>query len=208
MKVNMFKQSRLWALYLCGSTVALFSPLGCKHAPIATTLSHVEKNSTRAVLGEGDVIEVRVFGEGELSGKHQVSSDGTIRLPLVGSISVRGLTPEETAGYISEEYRKAYVRQPEVSVFVEEFNSRKVFVLGEVKNPGPYTFEENMTVIAAVAKAGGTSALAAPNRTVVSHEHEGKQVRVIARVADIGRGEAPDMVLQPGDIVFVPESIF
>lgn len=186
----------------------LMASTGCRHALTSATLPLIPKSDTRAVLGEGDVIEVRVFDEEELSGKHQVSSDGTIRLPLVGSVKVRGLTPEETAGRISEEYQKSYVKQPEVSVFVEEFNSRKVFVLGEVKNPGPYTFEENMTVIAAVAKAGGTSALAAPNKTVVSREHEGKQIRVIAKVADIGRGEASDMVLQPGDIVFVPESLF
>ena len=182
--------------------------LGCRHVSRLDDEWTGAKNNAQAVLGEGDVVEVHVFDELELSGTHQISSNGTVRLPLVGSLKISGLTPEAAAGCISEALQKGYLREPHVSVFVKEFNSRKVFVLGQVKTPGPYAFEENMTVIGAVAKAGGTSATAAANRTVVTRTKNGQQVRYISKVADIGRGEAKDIELQPGDIVFVPESLF
>ena len=65
-----------------------------------------------------------------------------------------------------------------------------------------------MTIIAAIAKAGGTTRMADPNRTVVTRDQEGNQLRLNALVGDIGKGEAPDLSLKPGDIVFVPESLF
>ncbi len=180
---------------------------GCTHVPV-NSAAVVPPKESAAVLGEGDVIEVRVFDELELSGTHQINSGGTIRLPLAGTFKIGGLTPEEAASKIGAEYEKKYLKHAQVTVFVQEFNSRKVIVLGEVKNPGPYPFEENMTVIGAIARAGGTNTTGAPNRTMVTREIGGKPVRMTAKVADIGRGEAPDISLQPGDIVFVPESFF
>jgi len=163
----------------------------------------------RAILGEGDVIEVRVFDEPDLSGKHKIGSMGEIRLPLIGTIKVSGATPEEAASRISIAYRESYLKLAEVSIFVESFNSRKVFVLGQVGTPGPYLFEENMTVIGAVARAGGTKPEAAPNSTVITRDiGDGEQTRIKAKVADIGRGEEKDIHLLPGDIIFVPESMF
>lgn len=193
----------LWLTLISGVSL-----LGCSHVSKLDDEWTGAKNNVQAILGEGDVVEVHVFDESELSGTHQISSNGTVRLPLVGSLKISGLTPEAAAGCISEVLQKGYLREPHVSVFVKEFNSRKVFVLGQVRTPGPYAFEENMTVIGAVAKAGGTMPTAAANRTVVTRSKNGEQVRYISKVADIGRGEAKDIELQPGDIVFVPESLF
>lgn len=161
-----------------------------------------------AILGEGDVIEVRIFDEKELSGDYQVGSGGEIRLPLVGNLRVSNLTPEEVASKIAKSYERNYLKSAQVSVFVKEFNSRKIFVLGHVKKPGPYAYEENMTIIGAIARAAGTSQYASPNRTVITRDYAGGQKKMTARVADIGRGEAADIQLFPGDIIFVPESIF
>lgn len=184
----------------------LFASFGCIHH----TQGEFEKSPTmeKAVLGAGDVIEVRVFDEPDLSGKHQVSTEGTVGLPLVGNVPVAGLSPEDAADKIAKTYNQRHLRKAEVSVFVEEFNSRKVYVLGEVKTPGPFKYEENMTIIGAIARAGGTTPMAASNRTVVTREISGKQERMVVPVNSIGRGEEKDVLLKPGDIIFVPESLF
>lgn len=162
----------------------------------------------RAVLGPGDVIEVRVFNEPDLSGLHQVSAEGSIRLPLVGNLEVAGLSPEQLTERVAAAYNASFLKNAQINVYVKEFNSRKVYVLGQVQKPGPFRYEERMTVIAAIAQAGGTTRLADANRTIITREREGTQVRISAEVADIGRGQAADVELLPGDIVFVPETLF
>ena len=184
---------------------------GCAHSepvePIVTVqIANAEAPVT--MLGAGDVLEVRIYNEPELSGVHQIGSDGSVRLPLLGPVVLQGLSPEDATEKITAGYNSEFLQNAQVSVFVKEFNSRKVYVLGQVKNPGPYPFDEKMTIIAAIAKAGGTTRMADPNRTVVTRDKEGGQTRMNAMVGDIGKGEAPDLSLMPGDIVFVPESLF
>ena len=176
--------------------------------PIVAVQISPSSDSSLTILGAGDVIEIRVYNEPELSGVHQVGSDGSVRLPLVGPVVIQGLSPEEATEKITAGYNSEFLQDAQVSVFIKEFNSRKVYVLGQVKNPGPYPFDDKMTIIAAIAKAGGTTRMADPNRTVVTRDQEGNQLRLNALVGDIGKGEAPDLSLKPGDIVFVPESLF
>lgn len=161
------------------------------------------------VLGIGDVVEVRVFGEAELTGTHQISELGTIRLPLVGAIAAAGLSPDELSAAIAAAYNGRFLRSAEVSLFVKERNSQKVFVLGQVGKPGAVPIAgRRITVIEAIAQAGGTSKLADASRVVLTRDNAGTQVRVAVDVAAIGRGQAPDIEMQPGDILFVPETLF
>ena len=161
-----------------------------------------------AVLGPSDVVEVRVFGEPELSGAHQVTADGALRLPLVGSVEVDGLEPEQAQARIEEAYNARYLKNAQVSLIVKKYNSRRIYVLGQVKKPGNYEYAPRMTVIGAIAQAGGTSRLAAPNRTVITRGKGDAQKRMQIPVSDIQRGQAADVELAPGDTVFVPESMF
>ncbi|HEY1099976.1 MAG TPA: polysaccharide biosynthesis/export family protein [Myxococcota bacterium] len=161
------------------------------------------------VLGVGDVVEVRVFNEPELSGTHQISESGFIRLPLVGTVVAAGLSPDELSASIASSYNANYLRHAEVSLFVKERNSQKVFVLGQVGKPGAVPIAgRRITVIEAIAQAGGTSKLADASRVVLTRDKNGEQVRVAVDVAAIGRGQAPDVEMQPGDILFVPETLF
>ncbi len=162
------------------------------------------------VLGIGDVIEVRVFGEEELTGTHQISEQGTIRIPLVGAVIAAGLSPDELSASITSAYNDRYLKRAEVSLFIKERNSQKVFVLGQVSKPGPVPIAgRRITVIEAIAQAGGTTKLADAGRVVLTRERANKQqVRVAVDVAAIGRGQAPDVEMQPGDILFVPETLF
>lgn len=160
------------------------------------------------MLGAGDVVEIRIYNEPELSGTHQISDNGTIRLPLVGAILAGGMTPDQLTVRITQAYNDRYLKDADVSLFVKEHTSRKVYVLGQVAKPGPYPFGGKMTIIDAVALAGGTTKLADANSTLITRDREGKQLRVVVKVGSIGEGKEPDVELEPGDIIFVPESPF
>ncbi len=160
-----------------------------------------------ASLGPGDSFEIRVYGEPDLSGDFRVASDGTIDFPLVGKVTVEGQNASQLSATLSQQLSR-YIKQPDVSVFVKEFNSKKVFVFGEVKNPGTFPYEQGMNIIQAITLAGGFERLADQNGTFVTRVIDGKEERLQVPVKSIGKGDAANFALQPGDIVFVPETLF
>ena len=91
-------------------------------------------------------------------------------------------------------------------MFVKEFNSKKIFVLGEVARPGTFTYEDQMTIVQAVTLAGGLKTLAAGNRLRLTRVVGGQEQQYEVPFEDISSGRAPNVSLQPCDIVFVPES--
>lgn len=184
-------------------------PLGCSHAtseprPVSAAQPVA---SVAAALGPGDVFEVRVFGEDELSGIYRVSAAGDIVFPLVGKVQAGGLTAGELSDAIGKGLAR-YVKNPYVSVFVKEYTSKKVFVFGKVKQPGTFPFEDGMNIIQAITLAGGFDALADEDYTYVTRIVDGQETRLKVSVKEIGAGESPNFILKPGDIVYVPETIF
>ncbi len=159
-------------------------------------------------LGPGDVVEIRVYQEVELSGIYQVGPQGDVTFPLCQRVPMTGLTANEAADRIRECLTKGFIRDPQVSVLVREWNSKKVFVFGEVQKPGTFPFEDGMSVVQAVTLAGGFTRTAAQNSTSVTRRVNGQEVKVKVNVQDIALGRAPNFRLQPGDIVYVPESLF
>lgn len=159
-----------------------------------------------AALGSGDVIEVRVYQEKELTGLYRIGAEGSFDFPLVGKVEATGLTPGDLADRLTIRLKDGYLRDPQVSVFVKEFNSKKVFVLGEVSKPGTFKYEDQMTIVQALTLAGGLKALAARNRVVLTRVVEGEERKYVVPFEEISVGKAPNVVLQPGDIIFVPES--
>lgn len=161
-----------------------------------------------AALGPGDIFEVRVHGHTDLTGTHRVSTTGDINFPLVGRIQVRGLTSNQIADRVRSRLLDGFLRQPHVTVYVKQFNSKKVFVLGQVKKPGMFAYQESMNVVQAIALAGGFTGLAEENYVTVTREEGDKQrhIRIPVRkiVADKG---SQNFLLRPGDIVFVPEAV-
>ncbi len=158
-------------------------------------------------LGGGDVIDVKIFGEPELSGAHKVRSDGTVVLPLVGRVKVKGLNPEEAAEAIRGAYRNGYLNDPEVLVTVTAFNSKRFYVLGSVGRPGVFTYEDDMDMLRAIIMAGGLSGAAAGNRVVVTRTVNGREIRFEVPADDISQGRAKNIPVMPGDIIYVPTSV-
>ena len=166
-----------------------------------------EGAETRRTLGPGDLVDVRVFQEPDHSGIWAVSPEGTIDYPLCGKVHLAGRT-SGTAADALRDCLTRYLRHPEVSVSIREYNSKKVFVFGEVQKPGTFSYEEGMTIIEAVTMAGGFTKLASPNGTQVARQDEGQQLKIRVPVKDIRDGAEKNFSLRPGDIVYVPESFF
>jgi polysaccharide export outer membrane protein len=161
-----------------------------------------------ATLGPGDVFEARVYGEPELSGAYRVGPHGDIVFPLCRRVTVGGLTANATAEKLRACLSDGYIRNPYVSVIIKEYNSKKVFVFGEVQKPGTFVYEDGMTIIQAVTLAGGFTKGASQNGTSVTRLVDGQEVKMKVPVQDIALGKVPNVPLLPGDIVFVPESMF
>ena len=159
-------------------------------------------------LGIDDVFEVRVLGEKDLSDLYRVAADGTIDYPFVGRVSVAGMRSGEVQELIASKLADGYLKKPQVSVMVKEWNSRKVSVIGQVQKPGSVPYFTNMTIVDAIAAAGGFTGIASKNSVTLRREAKGSVQSKNYPVADISEGRAPNVVLQPGDILVVEERLF
>ncbi|MEZ4468544.1 MAG: polysaccharide biosynthesis/export family protein [bacterium] len=193
-----------WLVVLVVALLAGCGPrVGPGSLPPVPDLAKVQAG---AALGPGDVVEIRVYQEKELSGLYRLSSDGTFRFPLVGEVNAEGMSPGQLSEVLVGKLRDGFLRDPQVSVLVKEFNSKKIFVLGMVAKPGTFPFEDEMTIVQAVTLAGGLTPLAEKNGIVLTRTVEGQERKFVVPFEQIGLGRAPNVVLEPGDIVFVPES--
>jgi protein involved in polysaccharide export with SLBB domain len=148
-------------------------------------------------LGTGDRLRITVFNEPTLSGEVDVNDQGVISLGLIGPVAVGGKTIPEVEALVTQRYGKDYLVNPRVNV--EVLNYRPFFILGEVTKPGSYPFQNGMTVVNAVALAGGYTPRANKDRVYVkraSNPKAGEQ-----RVEE-------DAVILPGDVVRVAERFF
>ena len=137
-----------------------------------------------------------------------MSPAGTIDFPLIGRVAVAGKRPSAITDIIAEKLRDGYLRHPSVTIYVKEFNSKKVFVLGQVKKPGAFNFEDRMSIVQAIAVAGGFTPVAQKNYAIVKRVTDGAEKRIPVPVEKIITDEkSRNFVLQPGDIVFVPEAV-
>ncbi|HEY3445515.1 MAG TPA: polysaccharide biosynthesis/export family protein [Myxococcales bacterium] len=163
-------------------------------------------------LGVGDVLEVRVYQEPDLSGAFRVATEGSIDYPFCGRIKVAGLSSSALVDLLTACLKNGFLKRPQVTVFLKEYNSQKVFVFGEVQKPGTFAFEPSMTIIQAITLANGFTKLAAKDSVIVTRvvvdektlQSDERKVKV--PVESIGEGREKNFFVQPGDIVYVPES--
>lgn len=198
--------------HLHPSSTALIALLavGCASTPEAPPPSptHSTAPVDALALGVGDVVEVRVFREPDLTGVYVVDQDGGIDFPLIGRVTLLGRKAKGVEDEVRARLADGFLVEPQVSILVKERNSHKVHVLGQVNKPGSLPLEPGMTVIQAVAQAGGFTKLAATNRVTLTRVQEGREKSFRLRVGDIRSGDASNVELLPGDIVFVPEALF
>lgn len=154
-------------------------------------------------LGPEDLIDVFVWKEPDLSTTVVVRPDGKISLPLANELEASGKTAAELQQEIVDRLRK-YVTQPVVSVMVKQINSMKISVLGEVRKPDVYRIKNRVTVLDAIAMAGGFTDLARPTRVIVLRNTAAgpQKIRINVKEVVTGNDRAP-IYLQPMDTVYV-----
>jgi polysaccharide export outer membrane protein len=177
------------------------------------------KNPTY-VVGPTDVLSIRVFDEPSLTCDCTVDADGSITFPLVGRVAVGGKTIRETETILTTLLRQDYVRRAQVSVEVKNYRSRSIYVLGEVRTPGKYSIDAEVTLLEVIANAGSLTS-GAGNTIIVQRQKDptapvtgpaipGQNTGVeIMRISydDLKEGRlGQNITLQDGDTLFIPEA--
>jgi polysaccharide export outer membrane protein len=171
--------------------------------------ANVNVDPSDYLLGAGDLIQVTVFESEELNTKVRVSSRGYITLPLLGQVEVKGLSARETEVLIENLYREKYIKNPHISVFVEEHFSQRVTLMGQFKTPGTYDYLSKMRLLDVMALAGGLSDSAgrtAQIRRIGTGEEDSGTILVdLDKLIREGHSDL-NVQINGGDVVFVPEA--
>jgi len=175
-------------------------------AKAAVSKITVKSNSTTAYkVGPQDVLDITVFKVSELSKTVQVSDAGTINYPLLGEITVAENSAREIEQTLTKMLAAKYLQNPQVTVFIKEYNSQKVTVEGAVKKPGVFPIRGGMTLLQSIATAEGLTELS--DEVVVVFRHvNGERKAAKYDVAAIRTGSKADIPLQAGDVVVVGTS--
>ena len=159
------------------------------------------------VVGERDVLRVTVYDHPDLTTVGRVSGDGTFFFPFLGDVKVKGLTIPQIASKISAQLADGYIVNPQVSVFIEEYRSRKVLLIGEVSRPGSYELTGPTTLLELLSRAGLLSSNAGDEAIVKRKLPEGERAIKIDLLRLIEKGDTNvDLVLQDGDSIYIPKA--
>lgn len=169
-------------------------------------------------VGSQDVLKITVFDEPTLSGSYRVDADGSVQYPMLGRIQAGGRMLRDIEADISKKLEDGFVRRAQVTIDVEQFRSRSIFIVGEVRSPGKYPMTGQTTVIEALASAGSTTANASseililrsrsadPSKPITLDAANQANVTRIS-LADLQLGRLSENVtLQEGDTIFVPKA--
>lgn len=168
--------------------------------------AQVDSNSGEIPLGPHDLLTVKVFGVESLDRRTRIGSDGTLSLPLVGEIPAAGMTRRELEAEISRRLADGFIRDPQVSVLVEEYLSRQISISGAVRSPGAVELLRPTTLLEVLALAGGIlDDRASEDILIVRKQPNGppRSIRVQRGPLEAGWLEA-NLRLQPGDLIHVP----
>jgi polysaccharide export outer membrane protein len=166
--------------------------------------------SLSTTVGPGDVFEVSVLGEKEIPKEFRVQPDGSIDFPYLDRVSVAGLEPQQIEDLLKKQLaeRKILV-DPQVTLIVKQYNSKKVSVVGAVQKPGSLVWSEGMKLVDAISLAGGLTSLADGDHVRITRNvGESRTVTATVSVDDITDGKSPDVPLQPGDTIKVDQRVF
>ncbi len=191
--------------------VMRYSPVAPQPANPSTGSTGAQPSTPASLGGLGvdyrispnDLFDVEVFGVPDLKRTVRVNASGLVSLPMLGAISVVGLTAEEAEVRIAKAYSEKLLQDPQVSVFIREFSAQQVTLEGAVRSPGIYTYTGTLTLLQAIARAGGRGELADFSNIMVFRRTEGS-VATVGRKYDgneIQSGVIDDPILQANDVI-------
>lgn len=184
--------AELWRAGLRAPVVLVMAALAC-----LTSAANAQDTATTYRLSPGDRIKVTVYGHEDLSGEFELDAEGKVSLPLIRDVRAAGLTVDELEHSITGQLQPDYLRNPSVSV--EVLSYRPFYIMGEVNTPGAYPYASGMTVLNAVALAGGYTYRARKKAMFITRQDGETQSKIPAN---------PNMLVLPGDIIVVPERYF
>ena len=167
-------------------------------------------------IGAQDELKITVFDADGLTGVYRVGDDGFISFPLLGRISVGSLTLAQTQEKVRDMLKNGYIRDPQVRVDIQEYKSQSIFVSGEVRAPAEIRMTGGMTLLKALAQAGSPLSSASSELSIARQKKpapggsaapggDGSDV-IKVNWRDLQTGRANDVVLQDGDVIFVPKA--
>jgi polysaccharide export outer membrane protein len=169
-------------------------------------------------IGPDDVLSIVVWNERDLSGKFNVEADGSLTFPLIGRVEAAGLTVRALESELRKRLAAGYITNPQISVTVDTYSSQRIFLVGEVKQPGMYPLRGKMSLMEALARAGSTTQMAGGEAFVVRRSDRGVSGAVLPDQAgdasevirvdlkELHRGGIKNVALTDGDTVFVPRA--
>jgi polysaccharide export outer membrane protein len=169
------------------------------------------------IIGPQDVLTIQVFDQPDLGGKYTVEADGTFTFPLIGRVRAGGMSLRDFENELKKKLAAGYFRNPQVTVAVEQYRSQRVFVMGEVRAPGPVALTGGMTLIEALSRAGSTLPSASGEVAIVrapqgAQAGAGEPAEILrASIRDLEAGSLKQNIeLRDGDQIFVPraESVY
>lgn len=177
---------------------------------VLNNISDVQKSSNY-VLQSGDLVEIKVFMEQDMDRELRVSSNGTVTFPLIGNVKIGGYSVCEAEEQLVEKL-KFYIKNPQVSMLIKEYANKMVYVLGQVKKPSEISIppEKSITVLEAITSVGGFTDIANTSKVKILRMENGKQKSIEVDINAITKQgkKSLDVKLLPGDVVFVPQSMF
>lgn len=156
-------------------------------------------------IGPLDVLDISVFNVPELSKTVQVAGTGTVNLPLVGEIPAAGRTAQDIERDLAERLGAKYLQNPQVTVFIKEYNSQRVTVEGAIKKPGVYPLQGKTTLLQFIATAEGMTDTA-DSDVVIFRNINGKRSGARFDTDDVRAGKLEDPTIQAGDVIVVSNS--
>lgn len=169
------------------------------------------RSSQSYVLQPGDLVDIRVYMEDDMNRVLRISGSGTVTFPLVGNVKIAGFSLEQAEQKLATQLM-SYIKHPQVSMLVKEYGNKTVYVLGQVSKPASIQIppEKPLTVLEAITSVGGFTDIANTSKVRVLRVEDGKQKSIDVDVSQITKmgNKSLDIALQPGDVVFVPQSLF
>jgi polysaccharide biosynthesis/export protein len=209
------------ALHGFPATAARWTILPCAALIVFSAAVLSAQSAADYMIGAQDVLTIQVFDQPDLGGKYTVETDGTFSFPMIGRVKPGGMSLRSFENELKKKLADGYFRNPQVTVGVEQYRSQRVFVMGEVRTPGPVALTGGMTLIEALSRAGSTMPTASGELAIVRAPvgakgpvlpGRDKDVDVVrANIRDLeGGAMSQNIQLHDGDTIFVPraESVY
>ena len=191
------RQGLLWATWILAALIPLTG--SSQERALAPSEPSFYK------IQAGDLLEISVWREEYLERQVIVQPDGRVSFPLVGVLPAAGSTVDEVQLRVAERLSR-FIPDPVVTVSIKEIRGNRIYVLGQVKNPGQFIINPRIDVVQALAVAGGTTPFAELNDIKILRRSGERQTLIEFRYGDIARGRnlEQNIMLQSGDVVLVP----